>query len=246
MIIIKTQKELQIMREGGQILHRVLAELVKAVEPGRNELELDALARDLAKKYGATCSTMGYHGFPAHVCISVNDEVVHGIPKDSIFQEGDIVGIDFCITYQGLVTDSAVTVPVGKVPEKTAQFLDHTRTTLEGVIPLVKKGIRVGDISSFIQERAERAGYHPVEELTGHGVGRDMHEDPYVPNVGRKGTGPILEAGMTLAIEPILSLGSPAVRTDPDGWTIRTRDGSLACQFEHTVIVHEDYAEIIT
>lgn len=246
MITIKNDKELQLMRESGKILRFCLKELAKEAVAGRNLLELDQMALQLVQRHDAVCAFKGYRGYPANICLSVNDEVVHTIPKNYVLKEGDIVGIDFGVQYRGFITDSAVTVAVGQVPEKTTEFLKVGKDTLFEVIQTVREGIKVGDIGAFIQQKIEAAGYSIVEELTGHGVGRDMHEDPYIPNFGKAGTGPTLEAGMVIAIEPIYTMGKRHVYTDADQWTIKTRDRSLAAQFEHSLIVHDEFAEIIT
>jgi methionyl aminopeptidase len=245
-MIIKNDKELQIMRESGLILRHALQELGRLAEPGRNLLDLDKQAEDFAKKNNALCTFKGYRGFSGNICLSVNDEVVHGIPQDKILNDGDIVGIDMGITYRGFITDSAITVGVGSITPKTAQFLETNKHTLQEVIKTIHAGITIGDIGYFIQERTEKAGYSIVRELTGHGVGRSLHENPFVPNYGKKHTGEIVQAGVTLAIEPIIAMGKPDIKTDADGWTIRTSDGSLSCHFEHTIIVHDTFAEIIT
>jgi methionyl aminopeptidase len=243
---IKNDKELQIMRESGLILRHILQELGQLVEPGRNLLDLDKQAEKLARKNNAVCTFKGYRGFRGNICLSVNDEVVHGIPKDRILNEGDIVSIDIGITYRGYITDSAITVGVGTITPKTAKFLETNQHTLQEVIKIIHAGTTVGDIGAFIQERTEKAGYSIVRELTGHGVGRSLHENPFIPNYGKKHSGEMLPSGVTLAIEPIIAMGKGDIQTDDDGWTIRTSDGSFSCHFEHTIIVHDTFAEIIT
>lgn len=246
MIVIKSEKELTLMRESGKILHTILQALATLAIPGRNLLEFDTLACDLARKHNARCTFKGYRGFPSHVCLSLNDEVVHGIPRDKVLQDGDILGIDLGITYEGYITDGAITLGIGIITPKDSRFLKTVENTLYEVIRTIHTGIYVGDISSFIQTKVEEAGYSIVKELTGHGVGRSLHEDPFIPNYGEPKTGLILQNDMTLAIEPIIAMGRGQIQTDTDGWTIRTTDGSLACQFEHTIIVHDTFAEIIT
>lgn len=234
------------MRESGKILRYCLKELAKQAQPGCNLLELDRLSVQLASRHEATCAFKGFHGYPANICLSVNDEVVHTIPRNYVLKDGDILGIDFGVQYRGFITDSAVTVAVGNVPDETRTFLDVGKNTLFEVIQTVHEGVKIGDIGAFIQNKLEAAGYTVVEELTGHGIGRALHEDPYIPNFGKAGTGPELIAGMVVAIEPIYTMGKRHIYTDADNWTIKTRDGSLAAQFEHTLIVHDEFAEIIT
>lgn len=245
---VKTPDEIAAMREGGQMLAQVHSQIrtfVKAGASGKDVAELSA--REL-KGFGAEASFKGYHGFPDVICISVNDEVVHGIPNDIPFADGDLVSFDFGVTYRGLVTDSAFSTFIGgKAPSNEAQALmDATNASLHAGIDVLKDGVHVGDIAAAIQEVLEAGKYGIVRELVGHGVGHQLHEEPDIPNFGKAGTGMRLQAGMTIAIEPMVTLGKHHILVDPDGWTIRTRDGSLACHAEHTVLITEGGAEILT
>ncbi|TSC74381.1 MAG: methionyl aminopeptidase [Parcubacteria group bacterium Gr01-1014_44] len=254
MIQIKTQQEVAVMAEGGKILREILQNLAQAVRPGLTTEEIDKLARELvlswAKKLPKAkigSSFCGYRGFPGFVCVSVNDEVVHGIPSvKKIMTEGDIVGLDFGIIYQGFHTDSAVTVPVGKVSKEVEKLLRVTQESLELGIQEAIVGQTVGDIGYAVQKHAEKNGFGVVKELVGHGVGRKLHEEPYIPNYGRKGEGEILKEGMVIAIEPMITAGRPAVEIAPDGWTYKTKDHSLAAHFEHTVAITKEGPKILT
>lgn len=247
MILIKTEAELSLMRESGKILHEVLEALAQKSKPGVALIELDEYAAQMIGGFSdAESAFKGFHGFPAHICTCLNDEVVHGIPDRRVLQEGDILGIDMGITYKGYITDSARTIGIGQISPEASLFLSVNKDTLDEVLGMMKAGIYVGDIGAFVSQKIHDAGYSVIHELTGHGVGQFLHEDPYIPNIGVKGTGTMLKAGMTLAIEPIIAMGKRYIITDPDGWMIRTKDGSLASQFEHTIIVHEDRVEVIT
>lgn len=246
-IPIKTQEELQAMREGGAILKEVLEKVAEAVRPGISTSELDVIAENIIRQYpGAQPGFKGYHGYPATLCTSVNDEVVHGIPHENrILKEGDIVGIDCGVLYKGLYTDACRTVFVGNVDPNVRHFVKITKKALEEAVKQVKAGAHVGDISAAIQKTIERQGYAPVIECTGHGVGRHLHEPPEILNVGKRGMGPELRANMVLAIEPISSMGTGEVYTKKDGWTIVTVDGAFSAHFENTVAVTEKGCEII-
>lgn len=244
---VKTDSEIQAMREGGRMLAQVLHVLEDRIVPGMSTKDLAVLAKQELRTLGGQPTILGYGGFPDVICISVNDEVVHGIPRiDKTLQDGDIVGLDFCVTYRGLVTDSALSVVVGTTDKKTTHLVETTKRALYAGIDACKADIRVGEISAAIQAVLDQAGYGIVRDLVGHGVGHEMHEDPNIPNYGKKSDGPLLRAGMTIAIEPMATLGSYKVATDPDGWTIRTVDGSLSAHFEHTVLITPTGAEILT
>jgi methionyl aminopeptidase len=246
-ILIKSPAEIEKMRAGGRILAKVLEVLRRAAQPGARPTELAKLANDEIEKRGARSAIMGHEGFPAPICISVNEVVVHGIPNAEPLAEGDIVGFDLVISYQGMMTDAAITVPVGKIDQRAQHLLTITERALQIGIGEARPGNRVGDISSAIEKALERGRLGVVKELVGHGVGRQMWEEPHVPNYGRAHTGPRLQAGMTLAIEPMATLGRDAITIDAlDGWTIRSADGSLAAQFEHTVLVTDGDPEILT
>lgn len=245
---VKTSAEIAAMRESGRMLATVLQLLAKVLEPGQSTKYLDEYARKELKALGGTPSFLGYQGFPATLCVSVNDEVVHGIPRhDKIIAPGDLVSLDFGVTYQGMVTDSAITVIAGKpLDPEHEKLVATTKESLQCGIKQVKDGIQTGDIAAAVQKVLDEKRYGIVRDLVGHGVGHHVHEDPNIPNYGRKGSGERLQAGMTIAIEPMATLGDYGVTIDPDGWTIRTRDGSLAAHFEHTVLITESGFEILT
>ena len=245
---VKTPTEVEAMRESGRMLATVLAELKKIIAPGQTTKYLDEVAAKELKALGGKPPFLGYNGFPATICISVNDEVVHGIPNPHrIIEEGDLVGLDFGVSYKGMITDSAITVIVGepKAREHTL-LLQKTEESMLAGIKQVKAGARIGDIAAAVQSVLEPAGYGIVRDLVGHGVGHEVHEAPDIPNYGKKGTGDRLQAGMTIAIEPMATLGGYGVTIDRDGWTIRTADRSLAAHFEHTVLVTDTGYEILT
>ncbi len=245
---VKTPAEIAAMREGGRMLAVVLNHLSNELSVGISTKDLAEIAKQELKKLGGQPTTLGYHGFPDVICISVNDEVVHGIPRSShIIYDGDIVSLDFCVTYKGMITDAAVSVIAGQSSGQAKNLLVATERSLMAGISVVKAGGKVGDISAAIQAALNKHGkYGIIRDLVGHGVGHEMHEEPNIPNYGKKGTGSSLVAGMTLAIEPMATLGGFEVQTDQDNWTIRTSDGSLAAHFEHTVLVTQDGAEILT
>lgn len=242
------------MAEGGKILKDILQKMAQAVRPGITTEEIDKLARELvvswAKKIPEakiSSSFCGYRGFPGFVCISVNDEVVHGIPSSKrVIAEGDIVGLDFGVVYKGFHTDSAVTVPAGKISKETEKLLRVTREALELGIEKTLIGNTVGDIGYAVQKHAEKNGFGVVKELVGHGVGRKLHEEPYVPNYGKKGGGEVLKEGMVIAIEPMITAGRPAVEIASDNWTYKTKDGSFAAHFEHTVAITKEGPRVLT
>lgn len=245
---VKTESEILAMREGGRMLATVLNGLRPLVVPGISTKELaDAAAREL-KALGGQPSFLGYQGFPDVICISVNEEVVHGIPsKQKIIQDGDIVSLDFGVTYRGLITDSAISLIAGKpLEQKHAELLKVTERSLEAGIAAVHDGVRTGDIGAAIEAVLSKYRYGIVRDMVGHGVGHAIHEDPNIPNYGRPDTGPWLQEGMTIAIEPMATLGSEQIKIGDEGWIISTVDGSLAAHFEHTVVITTDGAEILT
>lgn len=244
---IKTAEEIDNMRRSGKILATILADLQHNLAPGQSTYEIDQRARELLDQHQAKAAFLGYQNFPAAICISVNDEIVHGIPKKShIIKEGDIVGLDFGVTYNGMITDSAVTIAVGKVGTDAKRLLDGVQQSLNVVINSLHDGIRVGDIGHTIETVLHRHNLSVVEELGGHGVGHQVHEDPMIPNYGTAGTGQVLKAGMTIALEPIASLGDGSCYVADDNWTFVTGDHSLSAQFEHTLLITESGAEILT
>lgn len=246
-IPIKTSAQIEAMRIGGVVLREALQAAAAAVCPGVSTAELDQIAeRAILKHAGCTPGFKGYQGFPGTLCVSINDEVVHGIPtKTRTLKEGDIVGLDGGVVYKGLFTDACLTVIVGEVQPEIRHFVKTTKQALDRAVKLVRSGVRIGDLSAMIQKTLEDQGYSPVVTCTGHGVGVELHEPPEILNAGRKGTGPEMKPGMVLAIEPISAIGKGDVFTSRDGWTIVTEDHSLSAHFEHTVLVTETGHEIL-
>jgi methionyl aminopeptidase len=243
---VKTASEIEAMRTSGQILAEVFASLKAKTVPGVTTQQLADLAAAETQRLGGGTPILGYDGFPDVICISVNDAVVHGIPSDQVLQDGDIVGFDFCVSYDGMVTDAAITVAVGEIDKDSRRLLHATSDALAHGIKAVKSGIKVADISRVIEARLRADKLGIVEALCGHGVGHSIHEDPEIPNFTTGDSGPTLMSGMTIAIEPMATLGGKAVKLDRDGWTFRTTDGSRAAQFEHTILITDSGAEILT
>lgn len=245
---IKTAEEIDAMREGGKILATIFRDLKVYVKPGMSELEIDGWVESQIKKHGAIATYKTAEvNFPGVICISVNDAITHGIPTDYILQRGDLVGFDFVITYKGMKTDSAFTMVVGEEPKGAIKHLLRvTERSLYAGIDAIKGPVHVGDISAAVEKVLKDGKIGIIRDLVGHGVGHEMHQAPEIPNYGRVGTGPLLVPGDTIAIEPLTTLGGEQIKTDADGWTLVTRDGSLAAQFEHTVLITEDGAEILT
>ena len=247
MTSIKSEREINLMRKAGGIVAQILEEMIERVQPGISTAELDRYAESRCKDLKSIPAFKGYHGFPACVCISVNDEVVHGIPSvKRVLKEGDIVGLDFGVIYEGWYGDSARTVPVGKVSEAAQKLLNVTQQGLMRGIEQCRDGNRIFDIGHAIQNYVEGFGYGVVREFVGHGIGRALHEDPQVPNFGPKGKGLQLKEGMVLAIEPMINAGSHEVKVLKDGWTAVTVDRSLSAHFEHTVAITSRGPEILT
>lgn len=235
------------MRAAGRVVAEVLDAMAGAIVPGvTRTADLDRLAVAISHRRGATPAFLGYRGYPASTCISINEAVVHGIPDDRLLREGDIVSLDFACSVDGYFADAAVTVPVGEVSSEARRLIAVTRECLYKGIAQARVGAHLGDVAFAIQKHAERAGFGVVRDLVGHGVGRAMHEEPQVPNVGRPGKLARLEEGMTLAIEPMINAGSWAVESLPDNWTIVTQDGRLAAHFEHTVAITRRGPDILT
>ncbi len=236
------------MREGGKMLATVLHVLKSSVEVGMSTKDLSKIAVQELNKLGGTPTILGYQGFPEAICISINEEVVHGIPSDTkIIQDGDLVSLDFCVTHKNLITDAAVTIIAGKpLSQKDVDLLKFTEKSLNIGINAAHNGVHTGDIGSQIEAELTRHNFGVVRDLVGHGVGDDMHEDPNVPNYGKKGSGPTLSAGMTIAIEPMATLGTERVYVGSDSWTVLTWDGSRSAHFEHTIAITDDGAEILT
>ncbi|MCL6518640.1 MAG: type I methionyl aminopeptidase [Armatimonadetes bacterium] len=247
MIIIKTKQEIEKMRRAGRVVAAALAQLEASIIPNKTTTaDLDKLAASILEKWNAIPSFKGYRGYPAVICVAVNEEVVHGIPGPRVLKEGDIVGIDIGAIVEGYHADSAITVGVGEISPLAAKLIRVTREALFCGIAKARVGNRLTDISAAIQEHAEKNNFSVVRDLVGHGIGRSMHEDPQVPNFGRPGRGPRLEEGMTLAIEPMLNAGGYQVESLQDQWTIVTKDRSLSAHFEHTVAVTSKGPDILT
>ena len=247
LIELKGPAEIGWMREAGRATAETLQVLAKAAVPGVSTAELDRIAAAELKKRKAKSAFLNYRGFPATLCVSINQEVVHGIPRaDRLLGEGDIVSLDFGAIVRGYYADAAITVGVGKVSERAAKLMRVTAESLDKGIDTVAAGSRIGDIGAAVQKHAEAAGYSVVRTFVGHGIGRNLHEDPAVPNYGRAGTGLRLQPGMTVAIEPMVNLGGPDVRVLEDGWTAVTEDGQISAHFEHTVAVTQDGHEVLT
>jgi methionyl aminopeptidase len=245
-IVYRSRAEIERMREANQLVASILGQLEAAVEPGVSTADLDAMAERLTREAGAVPAFKGYRGYPATLCASVNEQVVHGIPSARPLGDGDIVSLDIGVKLNGYFGDSAVTVPVGNVDARTVQLLAVTRESLEKAIAEVRVGGRLSDIGHAVQAHVEAHGFSVVREFVGHGIGEELHEDPQVPNYGQPGRGPKLAEGMVLAIEPMVAMGRPDVRVLSDGWTAVTRDGSLAAHFEHTVAVTSDGPLVLT
>ena len=234
------------MRKAGKVVARMIAALKAAVEPGMTTKDLDTVAAKELKRQGAKPAFLGYMGFPATICTSVNEEIVHGIPGSRVLKEGDLVKVDVGAIVDGLYGDSAVTLPVGQVTEEATKLMETTKGSLDAAIDVVKAGNRLGDIGAAVQEYAESRGYGVVREYVGHGIGRKLHEEPQIPNYGVAGRGALLHAGMAIAIEPMVNIGTWRTRALEDGWTVVTADGKLSAHFEHTMIIGEDGAEVLT
>ena len=246
MVYLRDKSEIEAIRTSAQLVARTLEMLGREVRPGVTTAELDRLAETFIRDHGARPAFKGYRGFPASICPSVNDEVVHSIPGSRRLNPGDIIGVDVGVEKEGYFGDAAFTFPVGEVNEEAATLLRVTREALMKGIEQARAGRRIGDISHAIQTHAEQHGFSVVRELLGHGIGRQMHEEPQVPNFGPPDRGPKLMAGQVLAIEPMVNVGRPEVLTQPDGWTVVTKDGSLSAHFEHTVAVGTNGPEILS
>jgi methionyl aminopeptidase len=246
MISIKSAREIEIMRRGGKITSSTISKLIAAAKPGVTTAYLNTLADDSIRSMGGVPTFIGYHGYPAAICASVNEEVVHGIPGDRVLRDGDLLSIDIGTTFEGYVSDSAVTVAVGTVSEAAKRLMRVTQECLMLGIAQMQPGRHLGDIGYAVQRHAESHGYGVVRALVGHGVGRKMHEDPQVPNYGEPGTGPLLRKGLVLAIEPMITEGTWEVATLDDGWTVVTEDGKLAAHFEHTIAITDSGPKILT
>lgn len=246
MIYLKTEEEINLIKESAQVLGKAHAEVAQWIKPGITTKKLDTVAEDYIRSYGGIPSFKGFNNFPASLCMSVNEVVVHGIPGNYELKDGDIVSIDCGVKLNGFHSDSAYTYPVGEVSKEVMDLLTATKKSLYKGIEQAVDGLRVGDIGFAVQHYCEERGYTVVRELVGHGVGRELHESPEVPNYGKRGKGLRLKEGMVLAIEPMINLGTKSVMQEKDGWTIRTTDRKYSAHFEHTVVVRKGKAEILT
>jgi methionyl aminopeptidase len=246
MIELKTDREIEIIKRNGKILARALKLVEERIRPGTKTKELNRLAEDFIRGQGAYPAFKGYRGFPSSICVSIDEEVVHGIPGERALEQGQIVSVDVGVLKDGYYADAARTYSVGEIPEKSQKLIDVTREALEQALDSVKEGRRLSDISHAIQSFVERNGFSVVRDLVGHGIGKKLHEEPQIPNFGEPGQGVVLKQKMVFAIEPMVNEGSWEIDTRDDHWTIVTRDGSLSAHFEHTVAVTENGAEILT
>ena len=246
-IIIKSPREIALIKKAGSILADTFDYLKVHTRAGISTKELDKLAESFIRSHGGIPTCKGYEGFPGAICISANDTLLHGIPSKSIIlKDGDIVSYDICVTYEGYIADACRTFPVGEISSEAKRLLDTTKKCFFEAVKLVKPGVHLGNISQKIYETGTSAGYTLTRDYGGHGVGREMHEDPFVLNYGEKGTGPILKKGMVIAIEPMLNEGKVELYTLDDGWTVKTLDGKLSCHYENTIAITDDGHEILT
>lgn len=246
MIIIKNDTQIEYMRQAGRIVGETLARLEEVIKPGITTAEIDRIAEEFIIKHNAKPSFKGYHGFPASICASINEEVVHGIPSSRVLQEGDIISVDCGAILNGYQGDAARTIPVGKITDEAERLIQVTKDSFFKGIEKAIAGNRLTDISAAIQTYVESFGFSVVRDFVGHGIGRDMHEEPEVPNFGRPGRGPKLSHGMVLAIEPMVNVGKYYVKVEPNGWTVVTEDGSLSAHYENTVAILNNGPEILT
>jgi len=246
MIIIKSDQEIAVMRQAGKIVATVVEVLKSQVRAGMKTKELDVIAARELDRLGAKPSFKGYRGFPANLCVSVNDEIVHGIPGERVLDEGDIVSLDLGAIFRGFQSDAALTVGVGRISPQARRLIETAEGALEAGIAAAYPGARLGDVSAAIQNYAESRGYSAVREYTGHGIGREMHEEPQIPNFGLPGSGPVLKKGMTLALEPMVCAGDWRTRVGDNHWTVVTADGGLSAHFEHTIAITDAEPEVLT
>jgi methionyl aminopeptidase len=246
MTIIKSSQEVATMRKAGKIVAAVLQKLKEEIRSGIQTKQLDTIATEELKRHGARASFKGYRGFPASLCVSVNDEVVHGIPSARKLKDGDIVSLDFGAIVNGFHGDAAITVPVGTVSPEAQKLIDVTENALMAGIKVAHDGSRLGDVSAAIQDYAESRGFSVVREYSGHGIGRSLHEDPLIPNFGIRGEGPVINKGMTMALEPMVNIGGWQTRVADNNWTVLTRDGNLSAHFEHTIAISDNGPEVLT
>ena len=246
-VTIKSEREIELMRQAGKYIAMAHAELEKEVKPGMSTYQIDKIGEEIIRSYGCIPTCLGYEGYPASLCISVNDEVVHGIPrKDRFVENGDIVSLDFCLSYKGYQSDAARTIAIGEISKEAQQLIDVTKQSFFEGIKFAKEGNHLYDISAAIGDYAEKFGYGVVRDLVGHGIGTEMHEDPQIPNFRQKRKGMKLQAGMTLAIEPMINIGRPDVAWTDDDWTVVTDDGSLSAHYENTILITKGEPEILS
>jgi methionyl aminopeptidase len=246
MVILKLPEEIEKARASNRIVAEVLDKLREKVKPGATTRELDKFAEEIAEKRGAKPAFKGYRGYPYSLCASINEEVVHGMPSTRALSEGDIIGLDFGVLYKGFYGDATITLPVGKVSQSAMKLMDVTEQSLYAGIAQMKEGNRLGDVSAAVQSTVEAAGFSVVRDFVGHGIGRNLHEEPQIPNFGKKGRGVELKSGMILAIEPMVNQGDYRVQILPDGWTVVTEDGKLSAHFEHSVAITDNGPEILS
>ena len=245
-IIIKSEREIAIMRQAGKIVAIVLEMLSNKIKPGMKTKELDVIVAEELERSGAKPSFKGYRGFPANLCVSINDEIVHGIPGERVLDEGDIVSLDLGAIIMGFQGDAALTIGVGEISPEAKQLIQTTQTALKAGIAAARPDAKLGDISVAIQTYVESRGHSVVREYSGHGIGREMHEEPQIPNFGFPASGPVLKKGMTFALEPMVNIGAWHTRLGDDHWTVLTADGSLSAHFEHTIAITDGEAEVFT
>lgn len=243
---VKTPQEIEDMRESGRMTAAILKVLRDKVQPGMTTQDMADIAFREIKAFGTEPAFLGYEGFPSVICISLNDEIVHGIPGGRVIEKGDLVSFDFGVSHNGMITDAAITVEVGSETPEKQRLIKATEESLRAGIKAIKGPTKIGDIAAAVQRVLDQYGYGIVRDMVGHGVGHMVHEEPNIPNYGKAGTGETLLPGMTIAIEPMSTVGDYHIKQDSDGWTIRTADGSLSCHFEHTVLITESGVEIIT
>jgi len=246
MIVYKSEAEIEMMRASNQIVARILSELKKMIRPGLETRELDKYAEKRARELGAEPAFKGYRGYPASLCVSINEEIVHGIPSERKLKEGDLVSLDFGVIYQGFYGDAAITIPVGTVSDEAKKLIEVAEKSFFSGLEKLRVGNRLSDVSAAIQAEVEKAGFSVIRAFVGHGIGRSLHEEPQVPNFGLPGHGPKLKKGLTLAIEPMIAAGHWEIEILEDGWTAVTRDKSLTAHYEHTVALTDEGVEILS
>jgi methionyl aminopeptidase len=246
MIICKSPAEIEKLRRSGRMVRELLEEIREQVRPGISTMDLERFVTKRLAQRGARAAFKGYRGYPCSLCTSVNEQVIHGIPSGRLLKDGDILSVDMGVIVDGYYGDSAITIPVGEIPESSQRLLSVTEEALEQAIDKVRLGNRLGDVSAAVQQYVEPRGYSVVREFVGHGIGRELHEEPQIPNFGPPGHGPVLKEGMVLAIEPMVNAGGPAVRVLDDNWTAVTADGKLSAHFEHMVAVSQNGPDVLT